>query len=154
VTGNTDVTASGITDSTTDAGDPYLAPFEAGIRAGAPLVMISSARYPRLDPDNQAVFSKAVITDLLRGDLGFDGVVITDDVGAAKAVAAVSPGARATRFIAAGGDIVLIAQPSLAAPMLSAIAQKRAESKTFAAQVDAAAARVLDLKADLGLVRC
>nr|WP_240977980.1 glycoside hydrolase family 3 N-terminal domain-containing protein [Knoellia sp. DB2414S] len=154
VTGNTDVTASGITDSTTAAGDPYLAPFEAGIRAGAPLVMISSARYPRIDPDNQAVFSKAVITDLLRGDLGFDGVVITDDVGAAKAVAAVSPGARATRFIAAGGDIVLIAQPGLAAPMLSAIAQKRVSSKAFAAQVDAAAARVLDLKVDLGLVRC
>ena len=154
VTGNTDVTASGITDSTTAAGDPYLAPFEAGIRAGAPLVMISSARYPRIDPDNQAVFSKAVITDLLRGDMGFDGVVITDDVGAAKAVAAVSPGARATRFVAAGGDIVLIAQPGLAAPMLSAIAQKRASSKAFAAQVDAAAARVLDLKVDLGLVRC
>jgi beta-N-acetylhexosaminidase len=154
VTGNTDVTSTGTTDRTTTVTDPYLAPFEAGIRAGAPLVMISSARYPRIDPDNQAMFSKAVITDLLRGRLGFDGVVITDDVGVAKAVAAVPVGARATRFIAAGGDIVLTAGASQAPVMLKAIATKRADSKAFGAQVDAAAARVLDLKADLGLAKC
>ncbi|TPG19789.1 glycoside hydrolase family 3 protein [Pedococcus bigeumensis] len=154
ITGNTDVTSSGITDRTTGPDDPYLAPFAAGIEAGAPLVMISSARYPRLDPENQAMFSKAVITGLLRESMGFDGVVITDDVGAAKAVAPVSVGQRATRFIAAGGDIVLTAKASQAAAMLKAIAAKRATSPAFAAQVDAAAARVLDLKADLGLVKC
>jgi beta-N-acetylhexosaminidase len=154
ITGNTDVTSSGTTDRTTSPDDPYLAPFAAGIEAGAPLVMISSARYPRLDPENQAMFSRAVITGLLRGSMGFDGVVITDDVGAAKAVAAVPVGQRATRFIAAGGDIVLTAKASQAAAMLKAIAAKRAASPSFAAQVDAAAARVLDLKADLGLVKC
>jgi beta-N-acetylhexosaminidase len=154
VTGNTDTTTSGITDSTTRAGDPYLAPFEAGIAAGAPMVMVSSAWYPRLDPRNQATFSKAVVTGLLRGDLGFKGVVITDDVGDAKAVSAVPVGQRATRFIAAGGDIVLTANAAQAPTMLAAIAAKRAQSKAFAAQVDAAAARVLDLKADAGLVRC
>ena len=154
VTGNTDVTSNGITDRTASADDPYLAPFAAGIEAGAPLVMISSARYPGLDPDNQAMFSKAVITGLLRESMGFDGVVITDDVGAAKAVAAVPVGQRATRFIAAGGDIVLTAKASQASAMLKAIAAKRAASPAFATQVDAAAARVLDLKADLGLVKC
>ncbi|MEO6412882.1 MAG: glycoside hydrolase family 3 N-terminal domain-containing protein [Pedococcus sp.] len=154
ITGNTDVTSTGIIDRTASADDPYLAPFAAGIEAGAPLVMISSARYPRLDPDNQAMFSKAVITGLLRESMGFDGVVITDDVGAAKAVAAVPVGQRATRFIAAGGDIVLTAKASQASAMLKAIAAKRTASPAFAAQVDAAAARVLGLKADLGLVKC
>ena len=86
--------------------------------------------------------------------MGFDGVVITDDVGAARAVSAVPVGQRATRFIAAGGDIVLTARSSQASAMLKAIAAKRAASPAFAAQVDAAAARVLDLKADLGLVKC
>jgi beta-N-acetylhexosaminidase len=148
------VTSTGTTDRTASADDPYLAPFAAGIEAGAPLVMISSARYPRLDPDNQAMFSKAVITGLLRESMGFDGVVITDDVGAARAVAAVPVGQRATRFIAAGGDIVLTAKASQAPTMLKAIAAKRVASPAFAAQVDTAAARVLDLKADLGLVRC
>ena len=154
VIGNTDVTTQGTTDSTTDVGDSYLQPFTAGIKAGAPVVMVSSARYPRLDPDNRAMFSKAVITDLLRDDLGFDGVVITDDVGAAKAVAAVPVGDRATRFIAAGGDIVLTARADQAGTMLKAIARERAASPAFATQVDDAAARVLDLKADAGLVTC
>jgi beta-N-acetylhexosaminidase len=154
ITGNTDVTTIGITDRTTDADDPYLAPFAAGIKAGAPLVMISSARYPKLDADNPAMFSRAVVSGLLRDSLGFDGVVITDDVGAARAVSAVPVGQRATRFIAAGGDIVLTARSSQAPTMLKAIAAKRAASPAFADQVDAAAARVLDLKADLGLVKC
>lgn len=154
ITGNTDVTSSGITDRTADADDPYLAPFAAGIAADAPIVMVSSARYPKLDPDNQAMFSKAVVSGLLRDTMGFKGVVITDDVGAAKAVSAVPVGQRATRFIAAGGDIVLTARASQAPVMLKAIAVKRAASPAFAAQVDAAAARVLDLKADLGLVKC
>jgi beta-N-acetylhexosaminidase len=154
VTGNTDVTTVGTTDSTTDTGDAYLQPFTAGIKAGAPVVMVSSARYPRLDPDNRAMFSKAVVTGLLRDDLGFDGVVITDDVGAAKAVAGVPVGERATRFLTAGGDIVLTADAGQAGTMLEAIASKRAGSPAFAKQVDAAAARVLDLKADSGLVTC
>jgi beta-N-acetylhexosaminidase len=154
VTGNTDVTSAGTTDRTTGVTDPYLAPFQAGIRAGAPLVMISSARYPRIDPDNRAMFSTAVVTDLLRRRLGFRGVVITDDVGAAKAVADVPVGERATRFIAAGGDIVLTASAGQAPVMLRAIAARRASSKAFAAQVDAAAGRVLDLKVRLGLAHC
>ena len=154
ITGNTDVTASGTTDSKASVDDPYLAPFRAGIEAGAPLVMVSSARYPRLDPDHRAMFSTAIITDLLRTRLGFDGVVITDDVGAAKAVASVPVGARATRFIAAGGDVVLTANAAQAPTMLAAIAAQRAKSDAFGAQVDAAAARVLDLKVDLGLVKC
>lgn len=154
VTGNTDVTTVGTTDPTTGPDDPYLAPFRAAIAAGSPLVMVSSARYPRIDAQDRAMFSRAVVSGLLRGKLGYDGVVITDDVGAAKAVAAVPVGQRATRFIAAGGDIVLTAEAGQAATMLAAIAAKRRASPAFAAQVDAAAARVLDLKADLGLVSC
>jgi beta-N-acetylhexosaminidase len=153
VTGNTDTTNQGITDYTTSATDPYLVPFEAGIDAGTPLVMVSSAFYPRLDPANQAMFSWAIVTGLLRQRLGFTGVAITDSV-AAKAVADVPVGQRATRFIAAGGDIVLTTAASEAPLMLEAIAAKRAASPAFAAQVDAASARVLDLKARMGLVRC
>jgi beta-N-acetylhexosaminidase len=154
ITGNTDVSSTGITDSTTGPHDPYLEPFRAGIAAGAPMVMVSSARYTRLDPDNPAMFSHAVITSLLRDDLGFRGVVITDDVGAVKALSGVPVGERATRLISAGGDIVLTVKASQAPAMLAAIAAERAKSPAFAAQVDAAAARVLTLKAALGLVRC
>jgi beta-N-acetylhexosaminidase len=154
VTGNTDLTASGTTDSTATRSDPYLAPFRDGIRAGAPLVMVSSARYPKLDPDHRAMFSKAIVSGLLRERLGFDGVVITDDVGAAKAVQSVPVGQRATRFIAAGGDIVLTADATQAPVMRSAILTRMKASPSFAKQVDASVVRVLALKTRLGLASC
>ncbi|HYN65830.1 MAG TPA: glycoside hydrolase family 3 N-terminal domain-containing protein, partial [Ornithinibacter sp.] len=83
---NTDFSSTGITDDVTDADDPFLKPFSAGVKAGAGLVMVGSARYSKLDPKVPAMFSAPIVTDLLRGDLGYDGVVITDDVNA-KAVA-------------------------------------------------------------------
>lgn len=154
VTGNTDLTARGITDHSASVNDPHLEPFAAGIEAGADLVMVSSAIYSRLDPGTNAVFSEAIITDLLRTRLGYDGVVITDDVGAAKAVAAVPPAERATRFVAAGGDIVLTARPSTVAPMHDALTARMAKDKAFSEQVETAAERVVELKLDLGLTRC
>jgi beta-N-acetylhexosaminidase len=154
ITGNTDVTATGITDGTTTTDDPYLEPFESGIRAGADLVMVGSAIYSRIDPGTNAMFSRAVVTDLLRGRLGYDGVVITDDVGAAKAVAAVPTGERATRFVAAGGDIVLTARPSTVGAMHRALKAAIAADPGFAAKVQAAATRVVDLKVRMGLARC
>jgi len=82
-----------------------LAPFQAAIAAGAKLVMVSNASYPALDPSGvQAVFSHAIVTDLLRDRLGFDGVVVTDALDA-KSVAAV-PHAPA-RALAAGVDLML-----------------------------------------------
>ena len=154
VTGNTDLTAGGTTDATTTADDPYLEPFRAGIQAGADLVMVSSATYAKLDPANRAAFSRAVVTGLLRETLGYDGVVISDDLGAAVAVAETPPADRATRFVAAGGDIVLTGLPQTVPTMAGALRDKAAAEPAFAAQVDAAATRVLDLKAKRGLAAC
>lgn len=154
VTGNTDLTASGTTDRATSADDPWLQPFRDGIREGADLVMVSSATYSRIDPANRALFSEAVITDLLRESLGYHGVVISDDVGAAKAVAAVPPGERATRFVAAGGDIVLTGLPSTVRAMTTAVVERARVDAAFAARVDAAAHRVLGLKVRRGLAAC
>lgn len=154
IVGNTDLTATDITDTLTTVDDPYLEPFRAGIAAGAGMVMVSSARYPALDPKNQAVFSRAVITDLLRGRLGWQGVVVTDDVGAAQAVAAVPVGERAVRFLEAGGDIVLTASASQLPTMLAAVRARAAGDPAFAATLDAATHRVVGLKVRFGLVRC
>ena len=154
VTGNTDLTATDTTDSTTTANDAYLEPFRAGIQAGADLVMVSSALYPKLDPANRAPFSRPIVTGLLRDQLGFDGVVISDDLGAARAVADVPPAERATRFVAAGGDVVLTGLPSTVPAMAGALRDKAAAEPAFAAQVDAAATRVLDLKVRRGLATC
>lgn len=154
VTGNTDVTMVGTTDSVTTPDDANLAPFRAGVEAGADLVMVSSALYPKIDADHRAPFSRAVVTGVLRERLGFRGVVITDDVGAAKAVADVPVGDRATQFVAAGGDIVLTALPSTVPAMAGAVVARAASDPAFAAQVDAAVKRVLDLKVRRGLAVC
>ena len=154
VTGNTDLTANGTTDTTTTADDPYLEPFRAGIQAGADLVMVSSAIYSKLDPANRAAFSRPIVTGLLRETLGYGGVVISDDVGGAAAVAGTPAAERATRFVAAGGDIVLTGLPQTVPTMAGALRDKATAEAEFAAQVDAAATRVLDLKVKRGLAAC
>jgi len=154
ITGNTDLTSSGITDRTTTIDDPYLEPFRTGIQDGVELVMVGSAIYSRIDPGTNAVFSRRVITDLLRDRLSYDGVVITDDVGAARAVADVPVGQRATRFVRAGGDIVLTARPSTVPTMHDALTRAMAADPAFAKRVEAAVTRVVDLKLRMGLAHC
>jgi len=154
VSGNTDTTDTGITDDTATTSDPFLAPFSDGVRAGAQLVMISSARYPKIDPANAAVFSPAVISGLLRGTLGYGGVVISDDLGAAKSVATIPAGERAVRFVAAGGDIILTATSSTAPAMTTALTAQAAKDSAFAQKLDASVRRVIALKVTMGLASC
>ncbi|WP_426561442.1 glycoside hydrolase family 3 N-terminal domain-containing protein [Angustibacter sp. McL0619] len=151
VRANTDTT-SVVRDSTTTTSSPDLAPFQAAVAAGAPFVMVSSAIYTRIDPAHPACFSSAVITDLLRGRLGFDGVVISDDLGDADAVRRWSPGSRAVQFVGAGGDVALTVDPALAAPMAVALVARAKQSAAFRAQLDAAVLRVLHAKAAAGLL--
>jgi beta-N-acetylhexosaminidase len=153
VRANTDHTAN-VRDTTTDADSPWLEPFRRAITAGVPVVMVSSAVYTRIDATQPAAFSRPVVTDLLRTQLGFAGVVISDDLGRAVAVAAVPAAQRAVRFVAAGGDLVLTVDPQTAGPMIDALVAKAATDGEFAAALTASARRVLDLKHTQGLLRC
>jgi len=153
VTKNTDFSPS-VVDSQTTVDDPDLRPFAAGIRAGAGAVMVSSAIYRKIDPDRQAVFSRAVIEGLLRRRLGYDGVVMTDDVGSAVAVRSVAPGQRAVLFVRSGGDLVLTVDPTQAAAMRSALIAEASTSPSFARRVTQSATRIVALKAAAGLLPC
>jgi beta-N-acetylhexosaminidase len=99
-----------------------------------------------------AVFSPTVITGLLRGDVGFDGVVVSDDLGAARQVSAVPVGDRAVRFIAAGGDLVLTVSPATLPAMFAALYDRAARDPAFRALVDRSAERILLAKQRLGLI--
>ncbi|HTE86251.1 MAG TPA: glycoside hydrolase family 3 N-terminal domain-containing protein, partial [Dehalococcoidia bacterium] len=152
VTGNTDFTAEGIVDTVfSGTDDPYLKPYKAGIDAGADFVMMSLAVYPRVDTQ-PAVFSSAMINGILRNSLGFKGVVVTDDVGAAAAVADRPPAQRALDFLRAGGDMILTVKPSDIEPMSRAVSQAMAGDAAFAAQVNASVDRILRLKGAYGLL--
>jgi beta-N-acetylhexosaminidase len=151
VQGNTDFTDQATIDAQLSGqNDANLDPFKAGIAAGADMVMVSSATYPRIDAA-PAIFSHAIITDLLRTQLKFIGVVISDDVGAAASVAAYPPEQRATLFFTAGGDILLTVQPSDIEPMTRAVMALWSDSTTRPI-IDAAALRVLTLKARYGML--
>ncbi|MGP9538706.1 glycoside hydrolase family 3 N-terminal domain-containing protein [Brachybacterium sp. AOP43-C2-M15] len=149
---NTDFSAEGIEDPVTGMEDPFLESFRAGIEAGADLVMMSSAIYPELEPEVPAMFSAAAIQDLLRERLGFDGLVVTDDVGAAKAVADVPVAERATRLLEAGGDVVLTADASLTGEMVDAIEAWAEQGAEQEERVRESAGRMLALKERLGLL--
>jgi beta-N-acetylhexosaminidase len=152
VQGNTDSTA-GVTDPVTDAGDDQVAAFGTLARSAArPFVMASSATYPRIDPENQAMFSRAVLSEVLRKRLGFDGVILSDDVGSAEAVQDVPPGERAVRFLEAGGTMVLTVQPADVPTMVDEVADRVRRDAAFAETVDAAVRTALLAKAHAGLL--
>jgi len=152
VTDNTDF-ASGVVDDVTTATDPYLDSFKATITAGVPFVMIALATYTKIDPDHLAAFSSTVIDGILRGTLGFHGVVVSDSLTAA-AVASMTPGDRAIDFLLAGGDLVVARSGSVVVQMVAAVTARASSDPSFAAVVAKAALLVLQAKQALGLLPC
>ena len=153
VRGNTDF-ASSVVDTSTTASDPYLQTYQATIDAGVPLVMVALATYTRIDPHHLAVFSPTILQGLLRSRMHFRGTIVSDDMGAAAAVAGVSPAQRALGFIAAGGDLITTESLSVAGAMDAALLQRAGSDRTFRAEVDAAALQVLTTKQAYGLLPC
>jgi beta-N-acetylhexosaminidase len=152
VIGNTDFTDE-VGDAVTTRHDPDIEPFAAAIDAGVPFVMVSLATYQRIDPDRLAVFSPTVIEGMLRDDLAFGGVVISDALGA-TAVQSIPAGTRAIDFVAAGGDMIISNQVVPAVKMAKALAARVADDASFAQRIDDAALRVLEAKESAGLLPC
>ncbi len=152
VQGNTDFTAN-VVDTVTGPDDPYLGSFRAAVNAGVPFVMIALATYTRIDPSRLAVFSPAVMR-LLRSQLGFGGVIISDDLGDAVAVASIPAGQRAVSFLSAGGDMITSQSLAPAETMAAAVLAKASADASFRAVVDAAVQRVLAAKKAYGLLPC
>lgn len=82
-------------------------PYENAIDAGVDVVLGSWAVYPALDPDRPAGLSSKVIQDELRGRLGFEGVTMTDALGAGALQAYGSPAHRGVLAAEAGMDLLL-----------------------------------------------
>jgi beta-N-acetylhexosaminidase len=123
-----------------------LPPFRAAVEAGVPLVMVSHARYPALDGRRIASQSRAVIEGLLRGGLGFQGVVITDSMEAAASLATGGIAIVSARAVRAGADLVLLTGRGSYGPVYRHLLALARRSPAFRASVREAAARVLALK--------
>ena len=152
VVGNTDFT-SNVVDSVTTSTDPYLQSYRDGIDAGVPYVMVAEATYTKIDPAHLAVFSP-VIMGLLRNGLGFSGVIVSDDLGVAAAVATIPAGQRALDFLSAGGDLITSQSLAPAEEMASTVLATATSDSAFRATVDDAARRILAAKQVQGLLSC
>ena len=152
VTGNTDDVA-GVVDTVTTATDPYLRSFRAAVHAGVPFVMVALATYTQIDAAHLAVFSPTVM-DLLRDGMNFGGVIASDDLGAATAVADIPPARRAIDFLSAGGDLIVskTAGPTIA--MADAVVARASSDPAFDAHVEDAVRHVLAAKDASGLLPC
>jgi beta-N-acetylhexosaminidase len=152
VTGNTDFTAN-VVDSVTSPTDPDLATYRSAAAAGAPFMMIALATYTKIDASRLAVFSPAVMR-LLRTSIGFGGVIMSDDLGNATAVASIPVDQRAISFLEAGGDMITSQSFSPAEKMAAAVLSRTSSDPSFRATVDAAAKKVLAAKQAYGLLPC
>jgi beta-N-acetylhexosaminidase len=123
-----------------------LLPFRAAIQARVPLIMSSHARYPRLDGERIASQSPRILRTLLREELAYAGVVMTDSIEAAAARATGSTEQIAIRSIRAGNDIVLTTGKGSWLRVYRALLREARRSRAFRALVEASAARVTALQ--------
>lgn len=146
VRANTDH-AGDVADTTVTADGPDIEVYRSLLAEGPALVMLGFAVYERIDGSAPAVFSARIVTGILRGDLGYDGVVITDDLSAATAVSGVAPADRAVRALSAGVDVLLLSSgPATLPAMYDAVLQKARTDPAFAERVDESARRVVEAK--------
>jgi beta-N-acetylhexosaminidase len=122
-----------------------LLPFRGAIDHGVRLVMVSSASYPALDPSGTpAVFSRAIETGLLRDELGFEGVAVTD---ALDAPAAVGVPHAATHAIAAGADLLVFGRESASERAFGVLVADAVKYPHLRSRLAESAARIRGLKA-------
>jgi beta-N-acetylhexosaminidase len=124
-----------------------LAPFQRWVPS-APMVMISHALYPALDPNNPASLSRTIMIDLLRSEMGFRGLIVSDDMNMKAIDQSREPWSDAiVSSIAAGADLVLVCRELERYRWAAeAIDKEASRSKAFAARLDDAVDRVMRVR--------
>jgi beta-N-acetylhexosaminidase len=144
---NTDDAVVTIRRSRAALGGGDLPPFRAAIDAGIPLVMVGHARYPALDRSRIASQSRPIIEGLLRRELGFRGVVVTDSMEAQASLSTGSVTTVSERAVRAGADLLLLTGRGSYRPVYEHLLAVARRDAVFRARVRESSARVLALKA-------
>jgi beta-N-acetylhexosaminidase len=127
-----------------------LVPFRAQIKSGAEMILAAHISLPKIVGDNTpATLSPKVIQDLLRGELGFHGVIITDAMNMGAVADHYSSGEAAVLAVNAGVDMLLMPADPQAA--YSAVLNAVKSGRISESRIDASAARILALKKKYGL---
>ena len=128
-----------------------LQPFKAAVHAGVPLVMVSHGLYPNLDPRRIASQSSTAMSGLLRGRLGYRGVIVTDSMEARAVIERSSIQVAAQRALDTGADLLLLTGDGSFRPVSRALLARARRDAAFRARLAQSAERVLALKRQLGL---
>jgi beta-N-acetylhexosaminidase len=130
-----------------------LPPFRRAIEAGVDAVMVAHVTVPALDPEPNrvATTSKAIVTGLLREDMGFKGIVVTDalDMGGLTRLYAQDTGRAAVDSFKAGNDVLII--PHDLDASYRALLQAVKSGEISPTRLDASVRKILETKAALGL---
>ncbi len=137
-----------------------LHPFAAGIAAGAKIVMTSHIIFSALDPGRPATLSPLILGDLLRGELGFEGLVVSDSMNMHSMKRNYEPSDAIIQGFIAGVDLMMLAEEHYDHDASQYLAQQRAliraviaaikDGRIPMARVDEAVGRILRLKRDAG----
>ncbi len=131
--------------------DLELVPFRAAIAAGVSSVMTAHLSIPSLEPDpnTPATLSANILTGLLRNELKYEGLVITDAMDMGGITVRYAPGEAAVRAVLAGADALLM--PPVPDAAFEALQQAVKSKRISRERLDASVRRILEAKARLGL---
>lgn len=127
--------------------DLELIPFKKSFKSGADMVMAAHIRYPRIDQKYPASLSATFLTQILRTELRYRGLIITDDLGMGALTKHFTREEIAVRAIEAGADLLLYCNEFDAPPAaLEAIIEAMAQGRLSKLKMDDARARILTVK--------
>ena len=131
-----------------------LAAFQAGVDAGASALMTAHTIYPAYDEEYPATLSKKILTDLLRGEMGFKGIIVSDAIGMAAILKKWPLPLACAMAIKAGVDTILLkADDESRAQCLFGIKSAVEDGSLSEERVDDAVRRLLTRKYDQGLFK-
>ena len=128
-----------------------LVPFRSAISAGVGSIMTGHLNVPALEPDanTPATLSSHILTDLLRADLHFQGLVVTDAMDMGGITVRFAPGEAAVRAVLAGADCLLM--PPVPDAAFEALQRAVKSGRISRERLDASVRRILEAKARVGL---
>jgi beta-N-acetylhexosaminidase len=134
----------------TDLENCDLKPFEAAIEAGAPMIMVGHMTMTEIDPDNPASLSSTIVTGILRDQLGFDGIIITDALNMSAITDQYTYAEAAVKAVSAGCDMLLCV--SNVSSVVSALTQAVENGTISESSIDESVTRILIAKYRYGIM--
>ncbi len=130
----------------------HIAPFAQAVRHGVQGVMTSHILYPALDNKNIATFSRPILQDLLRTQLGFEGLIVTDSLDMKAATTFCTIADCAVRALDAGSDLILLGRYIKPQTTFNRIYKQVTANAALRQKVEDSAKKIFELKKDLGLL--